>query len=125
MKSKSSNNWAISVNPYLYPVIKDHGHLYLNFERVRIETFISVMQCSTCGSLGHTRNHCSSIRDCFRGSSTDNHDRTSCNPRCINCTTQNTRFRSGFSENHGCRDKNGPVLIQFRKRTIDHTDYGR
>ncbi|GFQ66762.1 CCHC-type domain-containing protein [Trichonephila clavata] len=36
MKSKSSNNWVISVSPYLYPVIKDHGHLYLNFERVRI-----------------------------------------------------------------------------------------
>ncbi|GFQ96644.1 hypothetical protein TNCT_582881 [Trichonephila clavata] len=123
MKSKSSNNWVISVNPYLYPVIEDHGHLYLNFERVRIETFISVMQCSTCGSLGHTRNHCSNTQACFRCSSSDDHDRTFCNSRCINCTTQNARFRSGFSENHGCREKNCP--IQFRKRTIDRTDYGR
>ncbi|GFW32784.1 hypothetical protein TNCV_1773531 [Trichonephila clavipes] len=54
IKSKSSNNWVISVIPDLYPVIKDHGYLYLNFERVRIETFISVMQCSTCGTLGHS-----------------------------------------------------------------------
>ncbi|GFR04791.1 CCHC-type domain-containing protein [Trichonephila clavata] len=102
MKLKYSNNWVISVSPHLYPVIKDHGHLYLNFERVRIETFISVMQCSTCGSLGHTRNHCSNTKACIRCSSTDDHDRTSCNPRCINCTTHNARFRSGFPENHGC-----------------------
>ncbi|GFT33698.1 CCHC-type domain-containing protein [Trichonephila clavipes] len=64
IKSKSSNNWVISVIPDLYPVIKDHGYLYLNFERVRIETFISVMQCSTCGTLGHTRNHCSNTQAC-------------------------------------------------------------
>ncbi|GFR27721.1 hypothetical protein TNCT_528451 [Trichonephila clavata] len=120
MKSKSSNNWVISVNTYLYPLIKDHGHLYLNFER--IETFISVIQCSTCGSLGHTRNHCSNTQACFRCSSTDDHDRTSCNPRGTNYTTQNARFQSGFSENHGCRDKNCPDLIQFRKRTIDRID---
>ncbi|GFT25969.1 hypothetical protein TNCV_2712511 [Trichonephila clavipes] len=44
IKSKSSNNWIISVIPDLYPVIKDHGYQYLNFERVRIETFISAMQ---------------------------------------------------------------------------------
>ncbi|GFS58050.1 CCHC-type domain-containing protein [Trichonephila clavipes] len=124
-KSKSSNNWVISVIPDLYPVIKDHGYLYLNFERVRIETFISVMQCSTCGTLGHTRNHCSNTQACFSCSSTDDHDRTSCEPRCINCTNHNVRFRSGFSENHGCRDKHCPVLIQFKKRTMDHTDYGR
>ncbi|GFX31742.1 transposable element Tcb2 transposase [Trichonephila clavipes] len=125
IKSKSSNNWVISVIPDLYPVIKDHGYLYLNFERVRIETFISVMQCSTCGTLGHTRNHCSNTQACFSCSSTDDHDRTSCEPRCINCTNHNVRFRSGFSENHGCRDKHCPVLIQFKKRTMDHTDYGR
>ncbi|GFW74535.1 hypothetical protein TNCV_2414341 [Trichonephila clavipes] len=93
IKSKSSNNWVISVIPDLYPVIKDHGYLYLNFERVRIETFISgrietscnallvnhhqVMQCSTCGTLGHTRNHCSNTQACFSCSSTDDHDRTS------------------------------------------------
>ncbi|GFS62967.1 uncharacterized protein TNCV_2054441 [Trichonephila clavipes] len=125
IKSKSSNNWVISVIPDLYPVIKDHGYLYLNFERVRIETFISVMQCSTCGTLGHTRSHCSNTQACFSCSSTDDHDRTSCEPRCINCTNQNVRFRSGFSENHGCRDKHCPILIQFKKRTMDHTDYGR
>ncbi|GFV19478.1 CCHC-type domain-containing protein [Trichonephila clavipes] len=125
IKSKSSNNWVISVIPDLYPVIKDHDYLYLNFERVRIETFISVMQCSTCGTLGHTRNHCSNTQACFSCSSTDDHDRTSCEPRCINCTNHNVRFRSGFSENHGCRDKHCPVLIQFKKRTMDHTDYGR
>ncbi|GFU72229.1 CCHC-type domain-containing protein [Trichonephila clavipes] len=77
IKSKSSNNWVISVIPDLYPVVKDHGYLYLNFERVRIETFISVMQCSTCGTLGHTRNHCSNTQACFSCSSTDDHDRTS------------------------------------------------
>ncbi|GFY03666.1 CCHC-type domain-containing protein [Trichonephila clavipes] len=98
IKSKSSNNWVISVIPDLYPVIKDHGCLYLNFERVRIETFISVMQCSTCGTLGHTRNHCSNTQACFSCSSTDDHDRTSCEPRCINCTNHNVRFRSGFSK---------------------------
>ncbi|GFT22104.1 uncharacterized protein TNCV_3271591 [Trichonephila clavipes] len=127
IKSKFSNNWVISVIPDLYPVIKDHGYLYLNFERVRIETFISVMQCSTCGTLGHTRNHCSNTQACvcFSCSSTDDHDRTFCEPRCINCTNHNVRFRSGFSENHGCRDKHCPVLIQFKKRTMDHTDYGR
>ncbi|GFW24390.1 hypothetical protein TNCV_606361 [Trichonephila clavipes] len=76
IKSKSSNNWVISVIPDLYPVIKDHGYLYLNFERVRIETFISVMQCSTCGTLGHIRNHCSNTQACFSCSSTDDHDRT-------------------------------------------------
>ncbi|GFX34529.1 CCHC-type domain-containing protein [Trichonephila clavipes] len=129
IKSKSSNNWVISVIPDLYPVIKDHGYLYLNFERFRIETFISVMQCSTCGTLGHTRNHCSNTQACvcvcFSCSSTDDHDRTSCEPRCINYTNHNVRFRSGFSENHECRDKHCPVLIQFKKRTMDHTDYGR
>ncbi|GFS61556.1 CCHC-type domain-containing protein [Trichonephila clavipes] len=64
IKSKFSNNWVISVIPDLYPVIKDPGYLYLNFERVRIETFISVMQCSTYGTLGHTRNHCSNTQAC-------------------------------------------------------------
>ncbi|GFY41652.1 hypothetical protein TNIN_201421 [Trichonephila inaurata madagascariensis] len=121
IKSKSSNNWIISVISDLYPVIKDPCYLYLNFERVRIETFISVIQCSTCGTLGHTRNHCSNTQACF----TDDHDRTSCDPRCINCTNHNVRFGSGFSENQGCRDKNCPILIQFKKRTMDRTDYGR
>ncbi|GFY48925.1 hypothetical protein TNIN_396041 [Trichonephila inaurata madagascariensis] len=125
IKSKSSSNWIISVIPDLYPVIKDHGYLYLNFERVRIERFISVMQCSTCGTLGHTRNHCSNTQACFRCNSTDDHDRASCDPRCINCTNHNVRFGSGSSENHGCRYKNCPVLIQFKKRTMNSTDYGR
>ncbi|GFT04685.1 retrovirus-related Pol polyprotein from type-1 retrotransposable element R1 [Trichonephila clavipes] len=108
IKSKSSNNWVISVIPDLYPVIKDHGYLYLNFERVRIETFISVMQCSTCGTLGHTRNHCSNTQACFSCSSTDDHDRTSCEPRCINCTNHNIRFRSGLGPTfHGPRSAVG------------------
>ncbi|GFV39076.1 hypothetical protein TNCV_4339641 [Trichonephila clavipes] len=47
------------------------------------------MQCSTCGTLGHTRNHCSNTQACFSCSSTDDHDRTSCEPRCINCTNHN------------------------------------
>ncbi|GFV28468.1 hypothetical protein TNCV_3984191 [Trichonephila clavipes] len=41
-------------------------------------TFISVMQCSTCGTLGHSRNHCSNTQACFSCSSTDDHDRTLC-----------------------------------------------
>ncbi|GFR09926.1 uncharacterized protein TNCT_9931 [Trichonephila clavata] len=95
------------------------------YNKDSITKALLLKKCSTVGSLGHTRNHCSNTQACIRCSSTDDHDQTSCNPRCINCTTQNARFRSGFPENHGCRDKNCPVLIQFRNRTIDRTDYGR
>ncbi|GFU04147.1 CCHC-type domain-containing protein [Trichonephila clavipes] len=113
IKSKSSNNWIISVIPDLYTVIKDHGHLYLNFERVRIGTFISVMQCSTCGILWATQGIIAPILKL----ASDVAPQMTKDPRCINCTNRNVRFGSGFSENHGCRDKNSPVLIQFKKRT--------
>ncbi|GFQ68841.1 CCHC-type domain-containing protein [Trichonephila clavata] len=44
IKLKSSNNWVISVIPDLFLIIKTHGYLHLNFKKVRIETFVSVMQ---------------------------------------------------------------------------------
>ncbi|GFW31219.1 retrovirus-related Pol polyprotein from transposon TNT 1-94 [Trichonephila clavipes] len=50
------------------------------------------MQCSTRGTLGHIRNHCSNSQACFRCSSTGDHDRTSYDPRCINCTNHNNNL---------------------------------
>ncbi|GFU22233.1 hypothetical protein TNCV_2251471 [Trichonephila clavipes] len=72
IKSKSSNNWVISVTPDLYPVIKDQGYLLFQILR-ELETY-KILSCNALFVVLSQGIIAPNTQALFRCSSTDDHD---------------------------------------------------
>lgn len=106
---RSQHNVVVSVDPIHFKSILQLRHIYIGWQRVMIKEHVSVMQCSRCGRLGHTRGRCShpstTCRTCADDTVAEGHAHNFVKMR-INCKEANSQFKLSLSIEHRNNDSN-------------------
>lgn len=121
------HNVIFSVDPVFFGPILEAKFLYVGWHRLGISEHISVMQCSRCGRLGHTKGRCphptTVCKTCALDSVRTDYADT-CKITCVNCSEANEKFKLSLGTDHRCNDGRCPRLQRARLRAAENVDYG-
>lgn len=102
-------------------------YLYVGWQRLSITEHISVLQCSLCGRLGHTRGRCpfplTSCKTCASDSLDGDHV-NNCSRKCINCVEANANFKLSLPTDHRPNNSGCSRLQRARVSAVGNIDYG-
>lgn len=124
-KDKRTEHWVCEVTPKLHIRLREKHESCFYYEeyRLRVETYISVLQCHKCLRFGHIAGNCREPKkNCGHCGDVEHHGDqcTSKNtPRCINCVR---RRRSDTA--HTAWSKTCPSYLEQLKLSGKKTDYG-
>ncbi|GBO31422.1 hypothetical protein AVEN_131367-1 [Araneus ventricosus] len=102
----------IGLEPSIYAAIKK-GRGFFQWGFYRLDDFHSVIYCTKCGRLGHSKAKCGETPRCFKCG--DSHAPDNCNKaECINCKAHNTRSGKHEKIYHLSKDRKCPFYTEAR-----------
>lgn len=124
-KNRKSEHWVCELSPSLHKLLKEKHEscFYYREYRLKVETFVSVIQCHKCLRFGHMANYCKQEKKNCGNCGDVEHQRDQCTkkdtPSCINCVRRHKR-----DTNHTARDKSCPSYAEHIRLISSKTDYG-
>lgn len=125
LPSRGKVHYVISLSPHTFREIIKQKYVYSTWERYYINEFVSVKQCSACGTMGHTRGKCPyPLTICLNCGDDGEHNRKNCKIRCINCEDNNKKFKLSNKIDHSCKSPQCPIFLRARAQSQKFIDYG-
>lgn len=122
--SKGGRNWILSVRGKVFGRAIRSKKLYLGWRRYNFAEHLRPLQCYKCGLFGHIANNCRGEEKC-RKCGGSNHQSGDCSAteHCMNCEKHNSKFKTSYSCNHSCFDRECSIREIEINRIIVRTDY--
>lgn len=109
-----SKNYIIDVDNFTKSVLLDKQRVIINYNRVRIQKYISINRCYKCQQFGHVANNCRNPVRC--GGCGEVHDTRNCKESdkecCINCK----------GERHRSDSKTCPAFLKYKRLRLNQED---
>lgn len=117
-----TRHWVVNVVPALWKQLVSHGHMYWDYLRFKVKSYVNVLQCYRCLEYGHSSRVCKHKTTCAHCGGVEHkaeHCPSKSGPaRCIHCV------RGGLANHqHSAMSQQCPVKIRKYEKIRSHTAY--